>query len=503
MRAHRRVAHVNAVAKAAALADDRSCNHEFRRRRSAVVAERGMKVIVVGGGAAGIAAAYTLLGGGARVSLYEARGRYGGRAFSDTKSIANFTFDMGPQYLQDPNVNPWMKIAGKLGFETVAEQYKAFFRVREAGNWVSTESTDVTRATHTAIEEAAQANKLFLNMPTLYRPAAAPSDEQLLAYATSPLGPIAEAAELWQYIAADRARQKDVKEVPNHFVKRGVGTLIKTYGEGLKKNFSSAYTEHLGMAVTAIRYRSTGVGVTSADEQQEAADACLVTVPPSVLARGTIAFNPALPATHGDAIAFLKGGPYKKVAIVLASVPDAIAVDTHYYVAQNNPEGAWQCYRLSLYPNVLVAHAAGDFARALDLRDDEDVVDMLKATLKACFPPIGFGGATAVTNWTKDPYARGAYSYSALKTRFDDIDLDEEFDTQASIDAASAEDQARIQSDKTPYGARLKLGVPLRQTLWFAGEATDVDAYGTIAGAYNEGVRAATEILAGSKGKKK
>ena len=44
-------------------------------------------------------------------------------------------------------------------------------------------------------------------------------------------------------------------------------------------------------------------------------------------------------------------------------------------------------------------------------------------------------------------------------------------------------------------GAREELAAPLQDALYFAGEATDADEAGTVAGALRSGARAAREIL--------
>jgi monoamine oxidase len=47
-------------------------------------------------------------------------------------------------------------------------------------------------------------------------------------------------------------------------------------------------------------------------------------------------------------------------------------------------------------------------------------------------------------------------------------------------------------------GARESLAEPLEDTLFFAGEATDADEAGTVAGALRSGQRAALQILRSS-----
>ena len=65
-------------------------------------------------------------------------------------------------------------------------------------------------------------------------------------------------------------------------------------------------------------------------------------------------------------------------------------------------------------------------------------------------------------DWSADPFARGAYSYVTVGGRT----------------------------------ARKRLAAPLRDTLFFAGEATDDESAATVEGALRSGVRAAHEVLA-------
>jgi monoamine oxidase len=67
-----------------------------------------------------------------------------------------------------------------------------------------------------------------------------------------------------------------------------------------------------------------------------------------------------------------------------------------------------------------------------------------------------------VHNWSKDPFARGAYSYAAVGG----------------------------------LEARRRLAEPIENTLYFAGEATNTQGYsGTVHGALASGRRAARHLL--------
>lgn len=49
--------------------------------------------------------------------------------------------------------------------------------------------------------------------------------------------------------------------------------------------------------------------------------------------------------------------------------------------------------------------------------------------------------------------------------------------------------------------ARRTLQQPIAEKLWFAGEALSVDQWGTVGGAYAEGMRAADEVIESLKGR--
>ena len=69
--------------------------------------------------------------------------------------------------------------------------------------------------------------------------------------------------------------------------------------------------------------------------------------------------------------------------------------------------------------------------------------------------------AAYVHDWRADPYARGGYSYVRVNGQ----------------------------------GAREELAAPLDGTIFFAGEATDSEEAGTVAGALRSGIRAARAAM--------
>src|SRR6185436_6382652 len=86
--------------------------------------------VIVGAGAAGIGAARTLIKGGARVILLEARNRLGGRAYCDNPTFP-IPVDLGAQWFHQGLANPLRIIAQQAGYTTV---HDAFPRVVYAGD---------------------------------------------------------------------------------------------------------------------------------------------------------------------------------------------------------------------------------------------------------------------------------------------------------------------------------------------------------------------------------
>jgi monoamine oxidase len=301
--------------------------------------------VVVGGGAAGLAAAYTILSASEdnQVSLFEARDYIGGRAHTD-HTIPDLPFELGPLYLQDPEQNPWAKLAEKLGFEVVEEDMNYYMRTaRDDGYETVWAGSDLAvNAIEERIEKDYVENQQVPNLPVTQKPSL---DQQAewFGLAGSYLGPFTESAEPWQYLAADRAR--DDQGEGNLYVKQGVGTLVQAFGQHLKDTFKDRYTEYLSASVYQILTQEQ-VAVVYANQRgatvQVPARACVVTVPVSVLAAGSIKFDPPLSPTHEAALKALRLGSYKKLAITITlNMPEDIKNNNGYFLYNDDPRGIW------------------------------------------------------------------------------------------------------------------------------------------------------------------
>jgi lysine-specific histone demethylase 1 len=122
----------------------------------------------------------------------------------------------------------------------------------------------------------------------------------------------------------------------------------------------------------------------------------------------------------------------------------------------------WNCIKTSGKPT-LVALMAGDAAHYAEATSNDQLIKEVTDRLDSMFAPnvVPLPSETIVTRWSKDPYARGSYSYVGAKTQTGDYDV-----------------MAR------PHGP-----------LHFAGEATCGTHPATVHGAYLSGLRVAAEVF--------
>lgn len=124
----------------------------------------------------------------------------------------------------------------------------------------------------------------------------------------------------------------------------------------------------------------------------------------------------------------------------------------------------WVSFLPSTKLPVLLGFNAADQGRNLEKLTDQQIVQSAMATLRLIFgdeipEPIDY----QITRWASDPFSFGSYSFNAVGS--------------------------------TPQ-MRDDLAAPLQQQLYFAGEATHKDYFGTAHGAYLSGIRAAERLIA-------
>lgn len=230
--------------------------------------------------------------------------------------------------------------------------------------------------------------------------------------------------------------------------------------------------------VTAIRWHAGAVTVVTRTPgrhgEKHHATAVVITLPLGVLQAHTVDFDPPLREKQ-RIIARMGWGQVTRVVLRFRPgfwsapfLPPALAAGSgRGFGFVNAPEEqipVW--WALAPPAPVLTGWAGGPAAAPLGQLRPAAIRDAALRSLAAIFktPATTLRRALAdwrMHDWTRDPFARGAYSFVA----------------------AGAEDAAP------------QLAEPVEDTLFFAGEATSVDT-GTVHGALASGLRAAHEVTA-------
>jgi monoamine oxidase len=404
-------------------------------------------VAIVGVGAAGIAAARKVAAAGRRFALIEASDHVGGRCVTDMRTFG-VPFDRGAHWVHFPDMNPVARLAGPVGVEIYpappGQKLRIGKRNAREGEMEDYLAT-LVRASR-AIQDAARGKADVASMQALpkdlgdWRPAV-----------EFVLGPYAYGKTLDELSAMDfsRALERDV----DAYCRQGYGALLAKLATDLPVQFGVAAQRVLSLR-NAVEIETTRGRIT--------ARAVIMTASTGVLGADKIRFEPALPPRHRDAIAKLSLGAYEHVALELKGNPLQAQNDDLIFEKPSGPRTAALLANVSGTPLSLV-EVAGKVARELTAQGEAAMVDYASSWLAELYGADVKKaiGKTAVTNWSRDPFTLGASSAAA------------------------------------PGGqpGRRVLMEPVRDRLFFAGEAVHETLWGTVGGAWESGERAADAAL--------
>ncbi|KAM3710768.1 hypothetical protein ACJW31_01G056100 [Castanea mollissima] len=253
-------------------------------------------------------------------------------------------------------------------------------------------------------------------------------------------------------------------------IKGGYSTVVESLGDGLPI--------HLNHIVTNVSYEtkdsgSNGSGsyrvkVSTSNGSEFLGDAVLITVPLGCLKADTLKFSPPLPQWKHSSIQRLGFGVLNKVVLEFPEVFWDDSVDYFGATAEEtNRRG--QCFmfwnlRKTVGAPVLIALVVGKAAIDGQSMSSSDHVNHALTVLRKLFGDASVPDpvASVVTDWGRDPFSYGAYSYVAVGASGEDYDL---------------------------------LGRPVENCLFFAGEATCKEHPDTVGGAMMSGLREAVRII--------
>ncbi len=405
-------------------------------------------IAIVGAGAAGIAAARRIIAAKRRCVLLEASERIGGRCITDTRPFG-VPWDRGAHWIHTPDINPIAKLARQTGLDIYPAPPGQKVRIgrRYAREGEMEDFLAALVRTNRAIGEAAR--KVDVSCVQ-----ALPKDlsdwRQSIEFV---LGPFGCSRDLAEVSAMDMARS--VERDSDAFCRQGVGTLIGKLADGLPVQ--------LGAPVKQIDLWSRrGVEIQTAGRGSVTARGVIMTVSTGVLAAGKIKFDPDPPKRHLDAINSLRLGSYDRIVLELPNNPLGLDRDDLVFEKAQGPRTAAVLANVAGSPLVTV-DVGGKFGRDLAAQGDAAMTafaldwlgDLFGADLRKAVK------RTAATQWNNEPWVLGAMSAAAPGGQW----------------------------------ARSALMMPVRDRLWFAGEAVHETLWGTVAGAWESGERAADAAL--------
>ena len=396
-------------------------------------------VVVIGAGAAGISAARLLIEWGYDTAILEARGRVGGRAWTDAAGLG-LRWDMGAQWLHNGGANPLRALARGLGLTLEASDF-ADMAVTGTGSDPRDAADRLLAALETVegrLDRLAAQAAPGATLDALF--GTGRWEDAALRLAAMSLG--GDPGVLSLPDAADLASGQD------WLVGGGTGGLLTRLAAGLPVR--------TGHVVTRIDLRANDHVAVSGGFGTLRAGQVVLTAPPSVLAAGGIRFTPDLPVIHQEALAALGPAEFLKVGLRL---PRGAAGAAEFLIDLPALEaGAGALVHLDPRAPVASVIFAGDHARALAAAGAPAVIAEARAVLRH---HAGIEAeAAAFHDWSADPFSLGPW--------------------------------ARPMPGATE--ARTIYATPVDNRLFFAGEACPGPLALTLGGAWQAG-RAAAEAI--------
>jgi monoamine oxidase len=414
----------------------------------AVAAAGETDVAIIGAGAAGIAAARKVAAAGRRFALIEASDRIGGRCFTETRSFG-VPYDRGAHWLHMPDLNPLARLTPRgSGLDVYAAPPGQKLRIARR-NAREGEMEDYLAAivrANRAIQDAARGKSDVSCGQAL------PKDlGDWRASVEFALGPFGCGKNLDDVSALDFARS--VERDIDAFCRQGLGALVAKLAEGLPAQ--------LRMPVLQMQSTRNSVEIETARGRINAR-AAIVTVSTGVLLADKIKFAPALPKRQIDALAKLSLGSYDHVALELANNPLQLRNDDLVFEKANGMRTAALLANVSGTPLCMI-EVGGKFGAELSQSGEAAMISFATGWLAELFGADVRKaiGRTHATRWNAEPFALGAFSAAGVGGQ----------------------------------GGRKVLMEPVRDRLFFAGEAVHETLWGTAAGAWESGERAAEAAL--------
>jgi monoamine oxidase len=442
---------------------------------SGIVRKRQPDAIVIGAGAAGLAAARRLAEAGARVDLLEARERIGGRIHTRRREGWPVPIELGAEFVhgRPPETFRIVREAGLL-MDRLPDSHALVARggVRESGEFFDRMMRVTSRMKSSGPDRSvadflAGQKKLGSDLRGYFR-------SFVEGYHAAPLEKASERALSTAGEGPPEPGENDQFRIVSGYDRLAEWLLAKA-GEEV--------TLRLSRVVERIEWKRGKVSVevrraSGGSPERVEAKKAIVAVPLAALkaprgAPGAVRFDPEIPE-KSRAVSKLQTGDAAKVVFLfrerfweeeglLAGCENRF--DFNFFHSRRPPFPTWWTAAPAEVP-MLTGWTGGPSAEKLLAESDATIA---RVALESLGRLLGIPLRRLRSlleewhthNWRTDPFSRGAYSFTGV----------------GGVSAHRA------------------LSRPVAGTLFFAGEATDRDQSGTVAGAVASGDRAARELL--------
>jgi polyamine oxidase len=428
------------------------------------------RVIVVGAGFAGLAAANALAHAGVEVVVLEARERLGGRVW--TADVEGAPVDLGCSWIHTPIGNPMKRWADQVGvgvfpFGQNDEIIPNLSAYDFATGWLG--ETELLEALVQTVLFEGALPELRASFPP--GTALEPAIERYLGEIAMLEGDLRRRAGFAiRFLAEQICASSTEDESLATYLAAGIayeGEDVLPIGGYVRlvEAMAGGLDVRLGEAATAISFDAAGVAVATDAGSVHLGSHVLVTLPLGCLQGGAIAFTPELPLEKRRVIARMGFGAFEKVVLRFAEAFWLAERDHFLFLSEERLEyPLWLDLTRVVGEPTLAMLSGGSFARRIAAMSTDEVEGRVLAILRELFgtalPPLAH---LTRTDWTNDPYTRGAYSFVHRESRYPD-----DFDA---------------------------LGEPVAGRVLFAGEATSSARFGYADGAMQTGIREAKRLL--------